>query len=235
MPRLGATPSAITIVSEATLVVIPTPDGAVRLVFTDDGMNFLPAVVGVLVDFMASALAAVIAVTSIGTVEPHFKNRAVVRSYLVDLLVKGSDIAGAAVFGMIAIPWGNIDGEFETRFFAGFGHFLHHVALAVLVWRGGNVVRGAFGRPQAEAVMVLGHEDESFHAAGLGCGGDLVGVERRGVEDRRIFIAETPLAIREGVHGEVDERIQFQFMPAHLAVGGHRAECFGRSRGRCGE
>jgi len=54
---------------------------------------------------------------------------------------------------------------------------------------------------------MFGNEDEPLHPAGLGGGGDLVRVKRGGVEQRRLFIAEAPLLVGEGVHAEMDKCI----------------------------
>lgn len=62
------------------------------------------------------------------------------------------------------------------------------------------------------------------------CGSNnLVGVEGGRVEDRRVFIAITPLLVGEGVHREMDEGIHLQPEPCALVGIGHRAPGQGAS------
>ena len=53
----------------------------------------------------------------------------------------------------------------------------------------------------------------------------LVGIQRIGVEQRRVFGAVAPLAVREGIHAEMGKGVKFKLLPCQLA----RA---GRDRGR---
>jgi len=78
---------------------------------------------------------------------------------------------------------------------------------------------------------MLGHEDQALHAAGLGRGGDLIGVKRGGIEQRRLFIAKPPLFVGECVHPEMDEGVESEFVPGDLALGGDRSKGRGRRRG----
>ena len=46
---------------------------------------------------------------------------------------------------------------------------------------------------------------------------DGVGVEGGRIEDRWILVAQTPFAVREGIHSEMEEGCELPLMPAKLA------------------
>jgi len=82
------------------------------------------------------------------------------------------------------------------------------------------------GGPQAEAVVVLGGEDDSLHASGLEGLGPLVdiAVAERGVEEVDGTVAIAPLhavVTTVGVGTVMDEGIGLHALPCHLMVGGH--------------
>jgi len=61
---------------------------------------------------------------------------------------------------------------------------------------------------------------------------DLVGVEALRVEDRGRLVAQTPLAVGEGVHREVQEAVELALVPAELADARHGTVRRGRIAGR---
>ena len=73
--------------------------------------------------------------------------------------------------------------------------------------------------------MVLAGQNQCLHAGTFDCGDPLVGIQRIGVEQRRVFGAVAPLAVREGIHAEMGKGVKFKLLPCQLA----RA---GRDRGR---
>src|SRR3954452_21908322 len=87
------------------------------------------------------------------------------------------------------------------------------VTLAAFVWTPGDRVVGVAARPEAEAVMVFGGQDQLFEPARLQGGHDLVGIEIGWIEDRGIFITRSPFTVREDVHRKVYETVGFQLMP----------------------
>ena len=63
----------------------------------------------------------------------------------------------------------------------------------------------------------------------LGRADDLLGVEVGRVEDRRSLVAVAPFLVGEGVHREMQEAVEFHFMPTQLPLGGYWAKGFGCS------
>ena len=81
-------------------------------------------------------------------------------------------------------------------------------------------VFGLFAGPEREAVVVLGDEDRVLCACGF-CGlHPLVGVDVGGVEDGGVGGAVAPLAVEEGVGGEVDDDADLEVLPGCLGWGG---------------
>src|SRR2546423_13630529 len=66
-------------------------------------------------------------------------------------------------------------------------------------------VLGEPAGPEAEAVVMLGGENQRAGAAGSGGAGPLPRVQARRVEHRRVLAAVAPLAVGEGVDAEVEE------------------------------
>ena len=59
--------------------------------------------------------------------------------------------------------------------------------------------------------------------AALSAEHDLVGIEVVRIEDGWVFVAMAPLAVGEGVDGEVEERVGFELGVLDLAGRGERA------------
>src|SRR5205823_15082132 len=64
---------------------------------------------------------------------------------------------------------------------------------------------------------------EPFHPAVFRSRDDLVGIEVRGMEDGRRFIAIAPFAVGECVHREMEEAVELHFVPVELARRGDGA------------
>ena len=73
--------------------------------------------------------------------------------------------------------------------------------------------------------MVLAGQNQRLHAGTFDCGDPLVGIQRIGVEQHRVFGAVAPLTVGKGIHAEVGKGVKFKLLPCQLA----RA---GRDRGR---
>ena len=72
--------------------------------------------------------------------------------------------------------------------------------------------------------MVLGGEDDTFHASLFADSRPLPAVEVRGVKQLRVFIAETPLLIGVRVQRVVDKRVHLHILPAQLVLIRQRSE-----------
>ena len=84
--------------------------------------------------------------------------------------------------------------------------------------------------------MVFAREDDAAHVGKGQRVDDGVGVELRGLEEIRVFIAVTPFLVGESIDGEVQKRRGFELMPEQLPVRWHGAERRGlrRERGKGG-
>ncbi len=83
-----------------------------------------------------------------------------------------------------------------------------------------------------EARAVFEFLDELKEHIGAVYGTQIVELCR--VEDARILVAIAPLAVGEGIDGEVEEAVDLEFMPAELA-GRRQGAVGGRRFGRRGE
>src|SRR5256714_11466310 len=150
-----------------------------------------PVVVRAVIDLAPLVRPAVIAVAAIRTIEEDLENRTVAREQLTQLIAIVDEILRPPVILVVAIPWRQIDAEAQSRSRAGFGDLFHDVAAERTVLHG--MLRIA-GRPQTEAIVMLARQYEPFHPAIFRSRYDLVGIEVRGIEDGRRFIAIAPLA-----------------------------------------
>src|SRR5207247_11316506 len=103
-----------------------------------------------------------------------------------------------------------LDTYFPSSFPTSFRYLLHDIALKRAVL---DRMRCVSRRPQTEAVVVLAGENQSFHPAVARGTDDLVGVEIGRVEDRGRLVAVAPLAVRERVHGEMEEAVELELVP----------------------
>ena len=174
---------------------------------------------------IVNLLFAVFALTT-GTVKPEAENISVVCCKLSQL---GNEIIiirfPLPIACIVTIPRGEIDTKLDTAAPAGIRYLAHNIALTVFPRTVLDAVLGVGARPQAEAVMVLAGQNQRLHAGTFDCGNPLVGIQRIWVEQRRVFGAVAPLAVREGIHAEMGKGVKFKLLPCQLA----RA---GRDRGR---
>ena len=167
------------VVDEAGLVADPACVAVVEegCVGEDDGVGLVGAEgfedAGEVVDVAGGASA----------VEPEFDEVAVAGGEFFEFaVVVGVVCGGVQVAGVVAIPWGEVDAEFEAVFAGGAGDIADDVSVAVAPGAGFDGVGGLVGGPEAEAVVVLGDEDDVASAGGGNGGHPLVGVEVGGVE-----------------------------------------------------
>ena len=169
---------------------------------------------------IVNLLFAVFALTT-GTVKPEAENIAIVCCKFSQL---GNEIIiirfPLPIACIVTIPRGEIDTKLDTAAPTGIRYLAHNIALSVLPWAVLDAVLGVGARPQAEAVMVLAGQNQRLHAGTFDCGDPLVGIQRIGVEQRRVFGAVAPLAVREGIHAEMGKGVKFKLLPCQLARAG---------------
>lgn len=71
------------------------------------------------------------------------------------------------VTGIVAIPGGKINAELQAIFSRGLGDFAHQVTLASFPGTAFHAVIRQFTGPEAEAVVMLGYEDDVLCTGGF--------------------------------------------------------------------
>ncbi len=176
-------------------------------------------------------------------VEPEDVDGAVVREQLAHLGLQVRDVtrevgvrdgtiplpvAAGQVVGVAPVHDGVVPAEADALAAAGVGHLAHHVTAQR---RGHDVEVGLVRIEEAEAVVVLGGDDQVPHAGALGEAGPgtrvevgrrevgaeaVVLVERdlgRGADPLGVVGAAVPLAGRDGVKAPVDEHAEARLAP----------------------
>ena len=193
------------------------------LQLADHAVGFGPLVVCRAVYLARLVGPAIPSVATVGPVEPHLEDVAVLRQQFTQLVAEIGDVCRTAVFRMVSVPRRQIYGELQTLLATGVGEFAHHVALALFPRRVLDGILGVFRGPHAEAAMVLGGEDDAPHASLLADACPLAAVEVAGVEQLRVFIAEAPFLVGVRVQRIVDEGVHLHVLPAQLVLRRHRA------------
>ena len=161
-----------------------------------------------------------------GAVEPLLKHGTVAAQGAPERLFEYLIVFRRAVMGVEAVPGRDVNAQFESVLRAGLRQVFQHVSLSVFP---GRLLHGMPAHrigPEAEAVVVLGREDDSLEAGITGHLCPLAAVHVRGIEDVLRFGPVPPLFSGEGVGAEVDEQIGFHPLPLHLggcgagAIGG---------------
>src|SRR6185436_19561894 len=156
-------------------------DDRVRLKLADQRERRRPVVVALAVDPARFARPAVEAVAAVGAVQEDLADLAIAREQLAKLIAEVGDVLGPAIVGAVAVPRREVDAEAKSAPAAGVRELLHHVAAPRAP---GAVLHGVLGelrRPQPEAVVMFGGQDQALHAAFLRGAHDLIGVEVAGV------------------------------------------------------
>ena len=213
---LGAYPTQVTTV--ATIV----PDKTLGLQLADHAVGLGPLVVGRAVDMAHLVGTTIPAIATIGTVEPHLEDITIVGQQFAQLVAEIGDVGRTPVFGMVSVPWREVDGKGEALLATGLCQLAHHVALALFPGGVLHRVVGIRGRPHAEAAVVLGGEDDATHACLFADTSPLATVEVGGIEQLRVFIAEAPFLIGIRVQRVMDEGIHLHILPSQLVCRGHR-------------
>ena len=181
---------------------------------------------------------AIVAVSAIGPVEPYLKEVLVVEQEFLQLVLIIGYISLRAVVSLVAVPGREVDAEAEPALPAGCGEFTHRIAIPMLVRRLPDGIIGEAGRPQTEAVVMLGCEYHTLHSAALQRAYPLVTVEGVGIEDTRVSISVAPLLVLERVRSEMDKRIrshlhQFYLLGCRDGIDGSRGICLCLKTDRC--
>ena len=213
-------------------------DHDILIVLAEHLRGGLIAVVALGVDLTRGVCTAVPAVTAVGAVEPVFEELAILRRELLDLLVEDLLILGLTVVLAIAVPWGEVEAEEQAVLAARLAELADEVALPILPRAVLHRVLGGLRGPEAEAVVVLGGEDDALHAGALERAHPLLGVEALGGEGLSGSIAIAPLEVVEGVEAEVHEGVSLQLLPLDLGAcrdGVDWGGCFALCRAPNGE
>ena len=219
---------------------IAHPAAAGAYIAEDDGVG-LVLVYGAVEKRPVVILFLSVGTFSVGTIEPLLENRAVGASQnAFQGLDKDIVIGGGTVSRVMPVPGGDIHSELDSFPGAGLGEFFQDISLSVPP---GTFPYGVFGNragPQAEAVVVLGGDDDALETGCLGRSHPLVAVQVCGVEEVFGFGAFSPFQAGEGVGAEVTEHIQFHILPGNLfgrGQGAVRLFCAGgkdQAKGQCG-
>ena len=163
--------------------------------------------------------AAVVARTTVGSVEPHLELVATIFGQFGALTEE--DVLHVLVRTIIigvAVPGRDIEAVFHVKILSSLGKVARDVGLlAEIIASLENVVLGGFGRPEAEAIVVLDNSDTSLHASRLGGFEPLFRVRSGGRSELRFsLIAIAPFKTRVGVHAIMEEGIKFGLLPFQL-------------------
>ena len=207
-------------------VFVAHPSAAGTAVGEDDGLGLIlrhetmgarEVVVGLTVDLARLLGTSIPAIATVGSVEPDLEQVAVLCQQFLQLCMEIFHVVGGAVESLMAIPGREVDTHLQPVFPARCSKFAHDVAFAVLIGRVAHAVVRIFRRPQAEAVVVLGREDDALHACLLDGARPLLRIESRGVERLRIGVAIAPFAIAECVGTKMYEGVGLHLLPTDLA------------------
>src|SRR5439155_26901362 len=121
-----------------------------------------------------------------------------------------------AVHRGVAIPGREIKPGAQAFAAAGIGELADHVPHPAAPRALRHGMLGEPAGPEAEAVVMLGSQDQGAGAAGLGRAGPLTRVEARRVEHARVLAAIAPLAVGERVDAEVEEHGELVLLPGEL-------------------
>ena len=139
------------------------------------------------------------------------------------MLAVDFDVLGCAVGRLIAVPWRKINAEFQSLASRSLGQLLDDVALAVAVGTEADAMIGCLRGPQAKAVVMFAGQDDTAASSGLQNLANSIGIEGARIENRRVFVAVTPFAIRERIDREVEKIVKLEFAPSDLRIRRKRA------------
>ena len=191
-------------------------DDGLWLVVQDMSKDIREVVVVPPVDFPGFTGTPVVAVTTVGSIEPELEQRAIFGSQLLQLLVIILHILRCAIGSLVTVPGREVEAQFQSILPASLTEFSHDIAFTILIRCVPDTVLREFRRPEAETIVMLGSEDYACHASLLERTDPLFRVAQGRVKDTRLGISVAPFPVGVGVQSEMDERIGFQLMPLHL-------------------
>ena len=104
-------------------------------------------IVSAAVDGTGVSGSTIVAVASVGTVEPYFEYVSILCEQFLELCIEILYIERGAIGGLVAIPWREINTEFEAVFLTGCREFSYDIALSVLVRSVADAILGILRRP----------------------------------------------------------------------------------------
>ena len=107
------------------------------------------------------------AISSIGSVKPILKERAIIADQLIHLRMKLLHVGRSTIIITISIPRGEINTELQSVFAASIRELAHHISFSLFPRRIFNRIFGCSGWPKAKPIMMLGGKDNPFQPCGL--------------------------------------------------------------------
>ena len=198
--RLRPEAAPLRIASPAILVADPTnlghrtaKDHRTRMMRLDGVARAFIIIIGLRINGPCLIGSTIPTVTAIRPVEPELEERAILGDQLMDLRMVFLHVALLSVIVAVAIPRGEIETEFQAMFPASLGELTHHIAFASLPRRILHTIFGGSGRPEAETVVMLGGQDDSFQACGLDGAYPLVAIQICGIKCGSRGVSIAPL------------------------------------------
>ena len=155
---------------------------------------------------------------SAGSVKPLLEDRTVISQSMLQRLYIYIVVLVCTIMRIMSVPWRNINSEFNTIFPAGIGKFLQDITFAIFPAALGHGVSAVWIRPQAESVMMLTCNDDTFHTRRLGNGCPLTAIHSSRIEQFRLLLTASPLVTGECVRSEMHEHVKFHLLPLDLLL-----------------
>ena len=150
------------------------------------------------------------------SVKPLFEDFAVVCMGMLDRPSEDLIIFRSSVMRVILIPWRYIDSELETVFPTCFRELLEYISFSVTPFALSYGMRTLRVRPDAETVMMLSGNYDTFHSCFLGNGSPLTAVESCRSKYINTLCSISPLDICESVRTEMDKHVELHLLPFYL-------------------
>src|SRR5690349_9312501 len=117
---------------------------------------------------------------------------------------------------MVAVPRREVYAELQSVFLTSCRKFFQYISFTVFPIAFSYSMRTVFAWKQAKAIMMLGCDDDRFHASCFGSTGPLAGIQLSRIKYFRVFIAMPPLLVCESIGAKVDKHIVLHVLPFQL-------------------